>query len=625
MSSHSEQVYLFGAYRLDALERLLLRNNELVPLSPKVFDTLLALVENSGHLIEKDELMKRLWPDSFVEESNLTNNISILRKAFGDGEYIQTIPKRGYRFVGDVKNPRPSRSAAQRQRRAPENRAQPDQKEPQPTSLLSPAPDRRRDVDQPETEIESNAIAILPFKCISEGDGIDRLGIATADALITRLSNIRQIVVRPTSAVLKYCGDPRDQATIARELRVDKVLNGFVQRAGDRIRVTVQLVSVREGATLWADHFDDQITDVFAMQECISRRVAEALLLTLTGEEKELPKHGTENTEAYYLYLKGRYLWWRRTGDQLEKSLNCFKAAINADPKYALAYIGLADSYASLGYYSHSCPKEVVPKAKQAALKALELDDSLAEGHTSLAYMKWCYDWDHGGAENSLKRAIELNPNYATAHQVYSFYLNTMGRFAEALYEIRLAHRLDPLQLITNLGLGLPFLFSGEYYHAIELFQRTVDMEHEFWLAHCFLGRAYAAVGEYEKAIAALQTAQRLTDTSWVLASLGHVYALAGKLPEVEEVIKELSERSRRVYVSPYFKALVYAGLGDRDLTLEWLNRAYDHRTCWLVYLRVETRFNNVRSDPRFLDLLRRLGLHVKKATRAQHALVTMT
>lgn len=596
--SRQEDLYRFGPYRLHAVERVLLRQRDLVPLSPKVFDTLLVLVENSGHIVEKDHLMQTVWPNSFVEESNLTNNISILRKVFGDAKYIQTIPKRGYRFSAGVKRTLravPSDLTLQG---------------PIGGKLMFQIPEASGAADERDAEIGQTLVAVLPFKSIGAKEESDHLGLGITDAVITALSKIRHIVVRPTSTILKYRGHAQDPLAAGREQRVDKVLDGCIQVRGERMRVTVQLVSVRDGATVWADKFEDHATDMFGVQDRISERVAKALRLRLTDEERRLlTRRPTKNADAYYLYLKGRYFENRRTKLELQKSVRCFEQAIEADPRYALAYVGLADSYALLAYYCYLSPEEAVAKAKRAVLKALEIDETLAEGHTALAYLKWCYDWDYEGAERQLRRAIELNPNYAPAHQVYSFYLNTMGRLEDSLHEINRAHHLDPTSLIINTSLGLPYYFLRQADRAIELFQRAVDMDPVFWLSHTFLGAAHALEEDYERAIAELRKARRASNSAWLVSMLGNAYAKAGRISEARALIKELAERSKRSYVSPYFTAVIYAGLGKKDLAFHWLEKACREKTCWLVYLRVEPRLDELRSDPRFIDLLRSVHL----------------
>jgi TolB-like protein/Tfp pilus assembly protein PilF len=585
--------YEFGLFRLLPGERLLLRRSgDVVQLTPKVFETLLALVRNSGRLVGKDELMKLIWQDSFVEEGNLTQNIFILRKVLGesphDHQYIVTIPGQGYRFVAEVRETVAREAAASRF----------------PDSSTA----------QRATAAHASALtslAVLPFQSLSSEGDSQYLGPGIAETLITRLSNIRRLVVRPTTSVLKYIDLRPDPLEAGRELGVDAVLDGKIQRAGERIRVTMQLIRVADAVTLWAEKFDEKFTDIFEVQDSISEQVMRALALQLTtAEQKLLTKRYTQSAEAFQLYIKGRHFWNKRTVESLKRGMEYAQQAIDIDPTYTMAYIGLADSYNLLAGHSGLAPKEAFPKAKAAALRAQEIDDSLAEAEVSLAFVSYRYDWNWLEAEERFRRAIQMKPEYPTGHHWYGEYLAALGRFPESISELERAQQLDPLSLPINTDLGQSFYFAGQYDPAIEQLQKTLEMGQSFTRAHIILGAAYEQKSMYAEAIATLERAAAMAgENPLALAGLGHAYAVAGKREEAMEVLRALKHLSVQRYISPHANAIIYAGLNDDDLALEWLEKAYESRDVWLVWLRVNPRFDRLRTRARFAELMRRIRL----------------
>jgi DNA-binding winged helix-turn-helix (wHTH) protein/tetratricopeptide (TPR) repeat protein len=587
MSSEGKRSYKFGPFRIDPTERLLLRGERVVPLAPKAFDTLLVLVENSGHTVEKDELMRRLWPDSFVEESSLAQNIFRLRKALGEDpseyHYIETIPKRGYRFAAPVTQS-PGEGTAFHIR--------------EPSKL-----------EQTKLHGSVPVIAVLPFKLLGADGGDESLGQGLADALITKLSTIRQIIVRPTTSILKYAEPGQDPLVVGRELDADFLLDGTIQQVGGRIRVSVQLVRVSNGGTLWADKFDEEFSHIFAMQDSISEQVIRALPLKLSDiEQKQLTKHYTENIEAYQFYTFGRYFWEKRAEKGYTKSIEYYQQAIRVDPDYALAHAGLADAYNCLGEYLYLPPEKSFPLAKGAAMKALELDGTLAEAHVSLAEVKMFYEWDWKEAEREFQLALRMNPNYAAAYHMYAWFLLTTERFDESLVVIKRARELDPLSLTLATALGLPFYYKRQYDRAIEQYQMTVEVEPNFTLARYYLGSALAQKGMYDEAIAEFKMVAPLEYIPQVLALLGHAYAASGKKQEALVILDRLRELSKQRYVSPYNFAIVYAGLGAVGQAFKWLEKAYEEHSAWLVFLKIEPIFDRLRRDSRFTDILRRVG-----------------
>jgi TolB-like protein/DNA-binding winged helix-turn-helix (wHTH) protein/Tfp pilus assembly protein PilF len=651
MSRPAKRLYEFGPFRLDPAEHVLLRDGEPVALRPREFAVLVALVENHGHVLTKDELLKGVWSGQLVEEGNINRQISALRRALGEtsGEpqYVETIPKVGYRFVAPVRETR-DRSADMVIERHTVARIVTEEEvtdargesEPalKPKALLTRGEkkvNRRRGLalvasavllvgltlalayawssrksPEAKTVATVRSLAVLPFKPIGAEEEDEYLGLGMADALITKLSNIREIHIRPTSAVRKYDAPDQDPVAAGRELGVEAVIEGSVQRVAERIRVTVQLVSARDGAPLWAEKFDEQFTNIFAVQDRISEQVARSLTLTLSGTEKQLlSKRYTENSEAHQLYLKGRYFWNKRTVEGLKKGIGYFNEAVEKDPSYALAYVGLADSYSLLSDYGGLPPKEAYPQAKRAAMRAVELDERLAEAHATLAYIKTGYDWDWPGAEVGFRRAIELNPNYETAHQWYAEYLSGMGRHEEAIAEISRAREINPLSLIINAVEVSVLCIAREYDQGISQGQKALEMDPHFAEVYGYLGRCYDQKGMYKEAIAARQMRRKLAGLdaeetaalreAAAAASAG-VYWQKRLEPEVEESKRELS--------SAFEVAEIFAQLGEKDQAFKWLERAYEERSFMMLYLKVAPNLDPLRTDPRYADLLRRVG-----------------
>ena len=658
VSKENELSYQFDAFELDPVRRVLLREDKAIALKPKVFETLLVLVRNSGRVMDKDQLMQQVWPDTVVEEVNLAHNISVLRKALGqkadENRFIITVPGRGYGFVAEVKeiqrNATVSEYELTRSRLVVEEETdEPEMSDALPTyadgagARLLPAKKpksngsqtlpRRRLVfaaalvvvamaialglliyrsrpSQPQPFARITSIAVLPFKPLVAENRDESLELGMADTLIARLCNIREISVRPISAVRRYAGLEQDAVAAGREQRVDAVIDGQIQKSGEKIRVTVRLVRVADGVPMWTNQFDENMSDIFRVQDSISERVTGVLALKLTGEEKErLARNHTDNTEAYQLYLKGRYFWNKRTGDAIKKGIDYFSQAVEADPDYALAYAGLAEAYVLLANYSDSTPQEAYSKARAATTKALKLNDRLAETHTALAYIKAGYDWDFAGAEREYQRALELNPNYPTAQNWYAEFLGLMGRSTESITGMRRALELEPLSLMINVELGDMLLFAHQYDQAIEQYRKTLDLDSSFVRAHIQLGQVYGQKGQYEEAISELKKAISLnSEDNYAIQLLGYMYAISRRTSEAYKALEELKERGKRTHVLPYDIAVIYVGLGEKDRAFEWLEKSFAERDEGLLYLRVDPVLDSLRSDPRFADLLRRVG-----------------
>jgi TolB-like protein len=570
--------------------------------------------------------MTAVWSDSFVEEGNLTVAISALRKALGDNEYkheyIQTVAKHGYRFVADIRevvesepessslstvaSPLPLAAAFWRSRLFP----------PLITSLalmglaFSVAVVGPFKPSSAHAEIQS--LAVLPFEAANPDPAHEYLKLGLADAIITRLANTGQIIVRPTSAVLKYADSPPDPRVAGAEQKVDAIVAGHIETSSGRVRVTVQLVRVGDGSLLWADSFEKDPDQVFGLEDEVAERIAQSISIARRGTEKKLlPRTQTENSKAYQLYLQGRYFWYKRTERGLLRSIEYFQQATTEDPQYALAYAGLADSYVLLDSNSVEPTSQAFPAAKAAALKALQLDNSLSEAHTSLGVVYFYYEWNWTGAEQEFQRAIALNPNYALAHSWYALNLAAMGRYDEAISEARHAQELDPVSAEINTVIGRVFYYSHQYDQSIDPYRKVIDLDPQFTRAHIRLGQTYAAKRAYGDSIAEFEKAQQLVSrpNSYLEGSLGYAQGLSGNTGKAREICEELTERSRIQYVPAFSIALVYLGLGERDHALEWLNKAYQDHSAYMVFAKTDPLLDPLRSDPRFAALLHRMGL----------------
>lgn len=480
---------------------------------------------------------------------------------------------------------------------------------------LAPIP-AGREVDPPDTGIPS--LAIFPLINASLDPNAEYLSDGITEAIINSLSQLPQLKVMARSTVFRYKGQDIDPQEVGRKLQVRAVLTGRVLTRGDILNIQTELVNVKDGAQLWGEQYERSCADIFEVQEEIAKEITTKLRLRLSSEEQgKLAKRYTANTEAYQLYLKGRYHWNKRTVAGFQKGLECFQQAIAIDPGYALAYAGISDSHAFRGDVGTTqiSSKEAFSKAKQAAEEALRIDDTLAEAYASLAHANMhCFEWAE--AESSFKRAIDLNPNHSQAHQWYAFYLLFNGQGEAALTEARRGLELDPLSLTAHGDLGQIFHYTGQYDQAIDAYEKTLELEPTRYRVYLWLGWAYEQKGMYETAIAAFLKARTDEDNTEALASLGSVYALLGDKDKAITVLNELDERSARHYVSPYHRSLIFLSLEQKDEAFAWLERAFAERAEWMIYLSVDPRFNALRGDPRFANLLRRIGFLTNENTR---------
>ena len=454
-----------------------------------------------------------------------------------------------------------------------------------------------------------HSIAVLPLANLSQDPGQDYLADGLTEALTTNLGKLSALRVISRTSTAQYKGTKKSIPEIARELHVDALVEGAVMRSGDRVRITAQLIEAPADRHVWAETYDRDVRDVLALQADVARAIAVQIrgnLSSIPAPHEAIPL----NHEVYELYLKGRYARDEGSEDGLKLAFEYFRQALEKDPQYAPAYAGLADCYAHLPFYSETRPAEAFPKAKAAALKALQLDQTLAEAHASMAYVETYYDWNWPGAEAEFRRALELDPNYAEAHHSYSRFLASLGRVEEARAELKRAQELDPLSLLVQANSGVISYFGRQYDQAIQELRQINRLDPKFSVPYWGLGLCYEQMGVYEEAVTQLQKAIDLSGRGANgIASLGHAYGLAGRRGEALKILLELEERAKKSYVSSYQIALVYLGLHRNDEALKQLENAYQERSTLLTYLKMDPRFDPLRSDPRFEDLLRRIGL----------------
>ena len=542
---------------------MLWRGDALVDVAPRALDVLAALVESAGDVVTKDELMRRVWPDTFVEEANLSVNVAALRKALGTAEggrgYIETIPRRGYRLVV----PRPAAETGDRRLR----------------------------------------LAILPFRELGTVHADELLGAGTAVALITRLSRIPALVVRPTSAVLAYADTPRDAREAGRELQVDAIVEGTVQRSGGRVRVTVHLVRMDEERAAWSESFEEEMTSLFAVQDRAAERVARALDVELRRADRALlARADTADPRASQAYLKGRYFWSRFTAPWMARAFACFQEAVERDPRYALPHAGLADAHVVLGFSGLLPPEDAWRLAEESARTALALDETLADAHIALGYVRLFRDWAWADARASLERALELNPG-APAHQWLGLLLAMSGDLEGAARRIERASEIEPLSVVTAALRGLMLSLLGDHARELEHYRATVELDPDHFVAQWGLGLAYEHAGRMEESAAALRRAAALAgDNPMLRAVLARAEALAGRHDEARRILDALAAGGGRA--SDYQRAAAEVALGDHDAALGLLEQAAAAREPWMVMIKVDPMLAALRGQPRFDGLV---------------------
>jgi TolB-like protein/DNA-binding winged helix-turn-helix (wHTH) protein/Tfp pilus assembly protein PilF len=628
------RVLCFGSFEVDLGSRELRRQGLKIGLQDQPFRLLALLLERAGEVVTREELRDKLWPaDTFVDfDHSLNTAVRKLREALGDSaetpRYVETLARRGYRFVAPVAEPGPTAPLAQS---ADAEVASP----PPPTTARLPPSARRALVvaavlasaalvaywvggrPRPRTQPGRRlTLAVLPFDNLSGDADQEYLSDGLTEEMITQLGRLEpdRLKVTARSSTWKYKHAERDIDRLRMELGADYVLEGSLRRAGERVRVTAQLIQAVDQTDVWAETYERDLRDVLVLQSEVARAVARAIALTLTPDaQARLASARSVRPESYEDYLRGRYFWNRRTEAALKQALGYFQRAIAADPDDARAYSGLADCYSSLGASSvvgGLPPRQAMPEAKAAALKALRIDGTLAEAHTSLAMVHLLSDWDLTASEKEFRRAIELDPEYTTAHHWYSHCLLVLGRTDESLAESKRALEREPLNLVIGVHLGWHYLYARQYDQAIEQFRKTLELEPAFPQAQRYTAWGYLQKGMRQEAITSLQAALRtLGRDAEVEGELGHALGVAGRRAEALAVLEGLRQLSSTRYVSPYSVALVHVGLGDRDQAMAWLEKAYVERSDYMVYLNREPMLDGLRSDPRFAALVRRVGL----------------
>ena len=638
MSEPEPQFFDFADLRVDVVRRVLLRGGDSVPLTPRVFDTLLFLVRHHGRVIDKDELMRAIWPDAFVEENNLNQNISTLRRALGEnrGEnrYIATVPGRGYRFVAEVT--RVDESVAHSSAVAatpavgavaaapPLGTANDSAARPSRIALAVVAlavgivaigwgisPRFRARTPSLPSGAAVRTMAVLPFKPVVIERSDESLELGIADSLIATLSSLSGLTVSPLSAVRGFGKPDQDPLAAGLALGVEAVLDGTILKTDNRIRITTRLMRVSDGKQLWADHFEDGITDIFAVQESISDRVTKELALELTGQERELfAKRYTSDAQAYELYLRGRFLLAATQGESTRKAIGFFEDAIQRDPGYALAYAWLANAYRVLPISADVPARLAFPQATAAALNALRLDGRLAEAHSSIGWIKLWSDWDWQTSEKEFRRALEVNPNEPVALLGYAHLLSDTNRDQEALTLAERAIQGDPISAYAG-TLKAHFLFQARRYpEAIAALGRTLELQPTYWIGQITLGKALIETRECDKAIAAFQKAREFSrGVSEPISLIGYTYAVCGHKDSAAQALRDLAAISADKYVPPHYFALVYQGLGESAEALRWLERAYQEKDVHMVFLGRDPKWDSLRGDQRFASLMQRLQL----------------
>lgn len=623
--------YQFEGFQLDVACYELRRNGHVLKLEKIPMELLILLISRRGELVSREEIIAKLWgQDVFIEtEHGINTAVRKIRQTLGDDperpRFVQTVVGKGYRFVGpiDVVDAVPAVDPSSA-----------------PVSVIEEGTGRSRPKTIPPWVVKASAaalilvgaaaiavkyfdwgswlprppvrsIAVLPLKNLSGNSADEYFADGMTDELITNLAKISALRVSSYTSVSKYKTTSKSLPQIAQELQVDGIVEGSVVRSGDQIRITAQLIYAPRDQHLWAEEYQRYVRDVLYLQREVAGDIAQQVRVTLTPNERQrLATAGAVDPAAYESYLRGRSFWNQRSEASLLKAIDQFNKAIGVDAGYAPAYSGLADCYTTLGYLSYLDPLDAFPRARDAATKALKLDSSLAEAHTSLAYYDLYHAWNWVEAENEFKKAIELNPNYATAHDWYSYFLMAMGRFDEAWKEVNRAHELDPLSVTISTDIGFNYFYRRNYDEAVNQLRTTLSLSPKFPLAHLWLGRAYQqkkmyaeAIDEFNKTDAALP--------GWVvtIAGMGNAYGEWGHKVEAEQVLVRLNEMARAKYVTPYGIALVYAGLGDKNEAFVWLNKAVEGRSHWLVWLNRDPRWDRLRSDSRFDELKKRVAL----------------
>jgi TolB-like protein/DNA-binding winged helix-turn-helix (wHTH) protein/Tfp pilus assembly protein PilF len=628
-------VYEFGQFVVDPEERILRVDGIAKRLPAKEFDTLLLLIENNGHALTKEQMISQIWPDAFVEESNLAKQISRLRKLLNteSEQYIETLPKHGYRFSAELRRveKHDDDDAIVIEKRTVK-RVSIDLVEDAPKGTPRLPAARGRLFAKPlfaaaiiililavsgaviwmlsHDTPAIKTIAVMPLRPLSADEYTKTLGSGLTDSLITKLGRLKPLVIRPANSVAQFADSGKDPVDIGRELNVSAVMDGTIMQADGRLRVNIRLLDTKTGQQIWEDRFEGALTGIFDLEDRISEKAARNLLPTLLGKtEERLTKRYTDNPEAFDAYTKGRYFWNKRSEDGFRRAIEYFNEAASKDPDYALAYAGLADCYILLGVWGAMPPNEAFPKAHDGAQRALQADPDLAEAWVSQAFVEWVYLWEFDKAGGSFRRAIDLNPNYALAHHWYAYFLVSMLQNDDAVAEIKKARELEgPVSLSVNTDIGEIYLWAGRYGEAEQYLRDVLKVEPGYAVAHSVLGMDLIKQNRIGEAISELEEARKLEDAPRILSALGHAYALQGEREKAHEFIRKLDELSESRYVSRFSVATIYAGLGESDAAFAELEKAYDERSDTMAILQAYPLIEPLRTDGRFKELEKKVG-----------------
>jgi TolB-like protein/Tfp pilus assembly protein PilF len=579
MLEGTSPVYRFGPFVLDVTDRSLKRDGVPVPLTPKLFDLLVALVEGAGRLVEKDALLKKVWPDVAVEEGNLTKGVFSLRQRLDSDDssrYIETIPKRGYRFVAPVM-----------------------------AAAAMPAVALPRSVS-PETPVE-NSIAVMPFSDMSAARDHEFFCEGMSEEIINALGRVSELRVASYTSSLRFKGKAFDTATIGRDLNVSWLLEGSVRQSGDMVRIAVQLVRAGDGFSAWSGRFDRRLDDIFSVQDDIAGMITQTLIPRLAKNAAPFVTSKTSNNEAYSLFLEGRYLWNKRPGDGVWQALERFERAVAIDPHFAPAYAALASVYGTLGAWESGllAPAEALAKAKTAAARALELDPQLAAGHTAVGYARLHFDWNADAACRQFDEAITLNPAWVDAHHWHSHALCAAARFTDSLAACHRIVELDPLNPLMHAHVAWHHYMARDFGEALAQSERVIRVEPGFHWGHFFAGWALERLGRGGEAVTALKKSVECSSNSPVmLAGLGHALAVLGERRDALRVARDLQRRRGDKGLFAYELAVIHAALGDQDAGFKWLALAVEERSGWIAYVRVDPRLDHLHTDPRFARLI---------------------
>ncbi len=639
----------FGVFEADLKAGEIRKHGVRLKLPEQPFQVLSILLENPGEIVTREELRGRLWPsDTFVDfDHGLNNAVMRLREVLGDSSenprFVETIPRRGYRFIAPVAGTFPATPMIQPQPEdgvVPGEAAKPQLIErlpaevsPRPAGGRWPLTARlagisasilfacvlitaafyryHRSAADKIARAQNKSLIVLPLEDLSGDKDQEYFADGLTDDLIANLAKIQSLRVISRSTAMSYKGTHKPLSQIAKDLNVDAVVEGTVLRVGDRVRITAELVQVSTDRHLWADTYESQMGDILALQNRVSSAIVNEIRINLTPEDQErLAKNPAVAPEAYENYLKGRYYWNKRSDENLTRAIGYFEDATHQAPNYSLAYAGLADCYAIIGaeIFGTMSAAQAAPKAKAAALRALELDPTLAEAETSLATVSFNYDWDWNSAAAGFAKSIKDNPSYATAYQRYSLYLMAMGRPQDSVEQINKARELDPLSISINFSLGWRFYMARQYDRAIQQLRNTLEMDPSYELPHLVLGLAYVQKGQFGLALPELRKAVELSrGTPLMISALAYAYARSGNKAEAERLLGNLILESKRQYVSPYYFAVVYVGLREPEEAMDWLEKAFADRSNGLVFLKVDPNLDDLRSNPRFVALQQKL------------------